>query len=148
MVGFNIIIHYIVQFLFVCGSINSRNVILYNFIHGLHISDESSCSQPNVSIHYISSAQEILRLPISNWYEVGIALKLDQNDLQILQKKNSDNMEICKAQMLQKWFDSNDQVCYEDLIKALASTTDSDNLVIAQELCEKQGMHTYSINYI
>ncbi len=78
---------------------------------------------------------------------MGTALKLDQYDLQSIQQKSTGDTDVCKIQMLKKWFNSSTQVTYEDLVKALFSTG-YENMEVAKEVCKKQGIrvdHNYTI---
>ena len=73
----------------------------------------------------LPSLKELMTLPISEWYPLGIQLGLEDYQLRIIRNNNaglSDSSQQCKIDMFQKWLDSSPVTpSYEQLHKALVN---------------------------
>ena len=101
--------------------------------------------------HQISSLREIIQIPFTNWFEVGIALNITENDLNSIKISNREDENACRKYTLSKWFEKNEQVTYEKLINALYST---GNKAQAMQIRREKGklitlyLHTCKYNTI
>ncbi len=65
--------------------------------------------------------RELSLLPILNWFEVGLALGLDKDGLDIIRENYSGDLEIQRTKMFDMWL-RHGEVTGEVLVKALVDT--------------------------
>ena len=81
----------------------------------------------------------MVHIPINNWFEVGLNLKLSERELREIERKHSPDEGRMKIEMVTKWFQSHPEVFYETLVEALM-VADHENKLVAEEICSEQGM--------
>ena len=80
-------------------------------------------------------------LQVSDWKRLGLALKLNFYDLDIIEKDHQGNTKEQILQMFQLWLKKQPAASYEQLIKALREVGDE---AVASSLCMKYGKHIAS----
>ncbi len=88
-----------------------------------------------IFIFTVIDLRELSLLPILNWFEVGIALGLDKDGLDIIRVNHRDDLEIQRIEMFDMWL-SNGEVTGEVLVKALV---DTNNIEAALKLYDIKG---------
>ena len=93
----------------------------------------SSClgsSPPNPEL------KDLMHLQVSDWYSLGLALKLIPYDLNIIEKdfRGDTRKQTCK--MFELWLKTQPDALHEQLIKALHKVGDER---VANFLCKKYG---------
>ena len=79
-----------------------------------------------------------MNLQVSDWYRLGLALKLDSYELDIIEKnfRGDTRKQTCK--MFQYWLMAQPDASYVQLIKALCEVGDER---VANSLCKKYGKY-------
>ena len=79
-----------------------------------------------------------MHLQVSDWYKLGLALKLDSYDLDIIENKfrGDTRKQICE--MFDLWLRTQPNASYEQLIKALREVGDK---TLVNFLCKKYGKY-------
>ncbi len=77
-------------------------------------------------------------LPLLNWFEVGIALGLDKDGLDIIQTDHRDDVVRQRTEMFDLWL-RNGEVTGEVLVNVLVDTR---NIEAALKLCDIKGKAT------
>ena len=77
---------------------------------------------------------DLMHLQVSDWYSLGLALKLIPYDLNIIEKdfRGDTRKQTCK--MFDHWLRTQPDASYEQLIKALHEVGDE---TVANSLCSK-----------
>ncbi len=65
--------------------------------------------------------RELSLLPILNWFEVGLALGLDKDGLDVIQADHREDLDIQRTKMFDLWL-RHGEVTGEVLVKALVDT--------------------------
>ena len=79
---------------------------------------------------------DISFLPVLNWFEVGVALNLEEYELKVIEMDHKGDQKRQKMEMLQLWLDQGEKATYEALVEALLKT---DNVGAALELYHTKG---------
>ena len=80
--------------------------------------------------------KELMHLRVSDWYRLGLALKLDSYDLDIIEENYQRNRRKQTCKMFDLWLRKQADASYEQLIKALWEVGDQR---VANSLCKKYG---------
>ena len=89
---------------------------------------------------------DLMHLQVSDWSRLGLALKLDPYDLDIIKKDHPNNTKSQTCEMFDHWLKTQPDASYKQLIKALHEVGDER---VAISLCNKYGKYdnfTVSIN--
>ena len=92
-----------------------------------------------ISITDLSSnptLRELRQLPVTKWYNLGLQLEVNQEELEKIQSKHPQNDRICQTKMFGVWLREVENPNYEKLLKALAVIGRRD---IAESMCDKEG---------
>ena len=87
-----------------------------------------------------------MNLQVSDWYRLGLALKLDSYELDIIEKDFQKDTRKQTCKMFELWLRTQPNASYEQLIKALHEVGDEK---LANSLCKKCGKYanfTFSTN--
>ena len=80
-----------------------------------------------------------MHLQVSYWKRLGLALKLNSYDLNIIEKDNKGDTRTQTLKMFDLWLKAQPDASYEQLIKALCEVGDK---TVASSLCIKYGKYT------
>ena len=83
--------------------------------------------------------RELRQLPVTKWYNLGLQLEVNQEELEKIQSKHPQNDRICQTKMFGVWLRQVENPNYEKLLKALAAIGRRD---IAESMCDKEGNTT------
>ena len=79
-----------------------------------------------------------MHLQVSDWYRLGLALKLDPYELGIIEQDFRGNTRKQTNEMFEHWLRTQPDASYEQLIKALCEVGDKR---VANSLCKKYGKY-------
>ena len=77
-------------------------------------------------------------LQVSDWYRLGLALRLNSYDLNIIKKDHPGDTKLQICKMFELWLRTQPDASYEQLIKALRTVGDE---TVAAWLCKKDGKY-------
>ena len=77
-----------------------------------------------------------MHLQVSDWNRLGLALRLNPYDLNIIEKDNRGDTKAQTLKMFEVWLNSKPDASYEQLIKALHEVGEE---TVASSLCTKYG---------
>ena len=78
--------------------------------------------------------KDLIHLRVSDWYRLGLALKLNSYDLDIIEKDFQGDTRKQTCKMFELWLRTQPDALYEQLIKALHEAGDE---TVAKFLCSK-----------
>ena len=98
---------------------------------------EASDSQDDgaVTLSFKPSIRELRQLPVTNWYNLGLQLKVRQQELERIQSKYRDE-KLCRTKMFGVWRREDDNPSYEKLLLALVSIGRRD---LVESICKRKG---------
>ena len=73
---------------------------------------------------------------MTQWYEIGLHLGLDETDLSIIEHDNPKDMKACIRKMFSQWLQNDPQPSYKHLLDALVAAGDQKAV---HEFCQKYG---------
>jgi len=73
---------------------------------------------------------------VKSWYNLGLQLDIEDEDLQTIKHDNPQDQEGCKRDMFRKWLRICPQASYRQLLQALVELGDVRE---ADRLCKKFG---------
>ena len=79
-----------------------------------------------------------MRLELKNWYNVGLQLDLEEEDLDKIEKSNQDSG-TQQRKMFSLWLSSGANITYDTLLTALIRVNDKKAVT---DLCTQQGKHS------
>ena len=82
--------------------------------------------------------KDLMHLQVSDWNRLGLALKLDSYDLDIIKKDHPNNTKSQTYEMFDHWLKIQPDASYEQLIKALHEI---GHETVAISLCKKYGKY-------
>ncbi len=88
-----------------------------------------------IILFIVYDLRELSLLPILNWFEVGLALGLDKDGLDVIQADHRDDVVRQRTEMFDLWL-RNGEVIDEVLVKALV---DTNNIETALKLYDIKG---------
>ena len=89
-------------------------------------------------------SKDLMHLQVREWYRLGLALNLDEYDLDIIRKDYQGDTKSQALAMFQLWLTWQPQASYEQLVKALHEVGDKRMVSV---LCKKYGKyHTCQSN--
>ena len=68
--------------------------------------------------------KDLMHLQVSDWNRLGLALKLDPYELDIIKKDHPGNTKCQRCEMFKLWLRTQHDASYEQLIKALCEVGD------------------------
>ena len=77
--------------------------------------------------------RELRQLPVTKWYNLGLQLQVNQEELEMIQSKDD---RICQTKMFGVWLREAEHPNYKKLLRALVAIGKKD---IAESLCDKEG---------
>ena len=83
-------------------------------------------------------------MKVKRWYDLGLQLDIDDDDLQIIRCDNPQDQDDCKRDMFRTWLTICPQPSYRQLVQALVALGD---LREADHLCKKYGEPCKTNNY-
>ena len=83
--------------------------------------------------------KNLIHLQVSDWKRLGLALKLNSYDLNIIEKDNKGDTKTQTLKMFDLWLKAQPDASYEQLIKALREVGDK---TVASSLWIKYGKYT------
>ena len=98
---------------------------------------EASDSQDDGAVTLSSkpSIRELRQLPVTNWYNLGLQLKVREKELERIQSKYRDE-KLCRTKMFGVWRREDDDPSYEKLLLALVSIGRRD---LVEYICKRKG---------
>jgi len=78
--------------------------------------------------------KELVKVKVTNWYNLGLQLDIDDDELQAIGCNNPQDQDGCKRGMFRKWLKKSPQASYTQLIRALVDIGDVNE---ADILCKK-----------
>ena len=78
--------------------------------------------------------KDLMHLQVSDWSRLGLALKLDPYELDIIKKDHPSDTKSQTCKMFELWLRKQPYASYEQLIKALHEVGDE---TVANSLCSK-----------
>ena len=79
--------------------------------------------------------QELDLIKVSDWYGVGLQLKLEDQDLEDIERECSDNRR-CRRRMFKLWLKTSPNPTYAQLARALILAEEE---TLAHRICQKYG---------
>ena len=83
--------------------------------------------------------RDLRQLPVTKWYNLGLQLQVDQEELEKIQSKHPQDDRICQTKMFGVWLREVEHPNYKELLTALVAIRRRD---IAESVCEKEGNTT------
>ena len=80
-----------------------------------------------------------MHLQVSDWNRLGLALKLNSYDLDIIEKDHRGDTRQQTLKMFQLWLKTQPNASYEQLIKSLYEVGDKR---VANSLCKEYGKYS------
>ena len=80
--------------------------------------------------------KELVTVKVKSWYNLGLQLDIDDDDLQIIESNNPQDQDVCKRAMFRTWLRICPQASYRQLVQALVALGDVRE---ADRLCKKYG---------
>ena len=80
--------------------------------------------------------KELLKVKVENWYNLGLVLDIDDNDLHKIESNRPQDQDGCMRDMFRAWLRMNPQASYSQLVQSLVELGD---LTEADRLCRKYG---------
>ena len=88
---------------------------------------------------------DLMRLQVSNWYMLGLALQFKSHDLDIIMKDHPNNTKSQTCEMFKIWLRTQPDASYEQLIKALREVEDEGVAISLSNKYSKYDNFTVSI---
>ena len=82
------------------------------------------------------SAWELNKVKVTNWYNLGLELYVEDAELETIRQNNPRDQDNCKREMFRKWLSTCPQASYRQLAQALVSVGDVSE---ADRLCKNHG---------
>ena len=83
--------------------------------------------------------RKLRQLPVTKWYNLGLQLQVDQEELETIQSKHPQDDRICQTKMFGVWLREIEHANYQKLLRALVAIGRRD---IAESVCDKEGNTT------
>ena len=80
--------------------------------------------------------KELVTVKVNDWYNLGLQLDIDDDDLQTIKRDNPRDENGCKRDMFRTWLRICPQASYRQLVQALVALGDVSE---ADRLCKKHG---------
>jgi len=80
--------------------------------------------------------KELVTVKMKSWYNLGLQLDIEDNDLQTIKNDNPQDQEGCKRDMFRTWLRIYPQASFRQLLQALVELGDVSE---ADSLCKKHG---------
>ena len=93
------------------------------------------------SISLAPDLKDLMHLQVSDWNRLGLALKLNSYDLNIIERDHRGDTRKQTLKMLELWLKTQPDASYEQLIKALHEVGDE---TVASSLWTEYGKHIVS----
>ena len=88
--------------------------------------------------------KELVTVKVNDWYNLGLQLDIDDDDLQTIESNHQQDQGGCKRAMFRTWLRICPQASYRQLVQALVALGD---LREADRLCKKYGEPCKANNY-
>ena len=83
--------------------------------------------------------RKLHQLPVAKWYNLGLQLQVNQEELEKIQSKHPQDDRICQTKMFGVWLREIEHPNYQKLLRALVAIERRD---IAMSVCDKEGNTT------
>jgi len=80
--------------------------------------------------------KELVTVKVNSWYNLGLQLDIEDDDLQPIERNHPQDQERCKRDMFRTWLRMCPQASYRQLVQALVELGDVRE---AERLCKKHG---------
>ena len=80
--------------------------------------------------------KELVKVNVNDWYDLGLQLDIEDNDLQTIERNRPQDREGCERDMFRTWLRMCPQASYRQLVQALVELGDVSE---ADRLCRKYG---------
>ena len=80
--------------------------------------------------------KDLVLIEVTEWYELGLQLGVDDTELEEIEKNNRGNLRACRENMFQAWLRITPNRSYQELVEALVTVGEVGE---AEYLCEKYG---------
>ena len=70
------------------------------------------------------------------WYDLGLQLGVDDEELKVIQKNNPGDLRACQREMFSAWLRTGSSPSYQQLVKALRAVGENRE---ANRLCREYG---------
>ena len=131
-------------------------MLIYNCFHhsdtyrrnGGKWDDGIPATEPPLRVHSNGQAtrkptlRDLVRWQGFNWYDVGLQLELEDDDLETIAKNHPQDDATCRREMYKLWLKRKPDASYQDLVDAL---TKVGVHTVASSICAKYGKCTFSI---
>jgi len=99
---------------------------------------ESKDLIPSLQPSRVPELNDLMHLQVSDWNRLGLALKLDSYELDIIEKDHQGDTKTQTLKMFKHWLKTQPNASYEQLIKSLCEVGDK---TVANSLCNKYGKY-------
>ena len=84
----------------------------------------------------IPQLKDLVLVQVTEWYDLGLQLGLEDKDLDVIQRNNPENLKACRREMFKTWLRISSSPSYQQLVEALKAVGDVKE---ADKLCKKHG---------
>ena len=90
---------------------------------------------------FLSGAQgpqmkELVLIKVTEWYELGLQLGVEDAELEVIEKDNRGDLKACRRNMFRAWLRITPNPSYQQLVEALVAVGEAK---AADFLCKKYG---------
>ena len=97
---------------------------------------QSSSNIPSPQASRVPELNDLMHLQVGDWNRLGLALKLDSYELDIIEKDHRGDTKTQTLKMFKHWLKTQPDASYEQLIESLCEVGD---IAVANSLCKKYG---------
>ena len=80
--------------------------------------------------------KDLVLVQVAEWYDLGLQLGVEDEELDVIKKNNPGNLRACKREMFRKWLRITPSPSYQHLVEALIAVGDVKE---ADQLSKKYG---------
>ena len=80
--------------------------------------------------------KDLVLIKVTEWYELGLQLGVDDAELEEIEKNNRGDLRACRRNMFRAWLRISPSPSYQQLVEALVTVGEVRE---AEYLCEKYG---------
>ena len=80
--------------------------------------------------------KDLVLIKLTEWYELGLQLGVEDAELEEIEKKNQGNLKACRRNMFRAWLRITPNPSYQQLVEALMTVGEGK---AADFLCKKYG---------
>ena len=96
----------------------------------------SPSNVPSLQASRVPELKDLMHLQVSDWKRLGLALKLNSHELDIIEQDHRGETKTQTLKMFEHWLKTQPDASYEQLIQSLCEVGDK---TVAGSLCKKYG---------